>query len=174
MTLSRERVRLDDGAVVALTTASIAEIDERHGGDPGSGPPPRSEDFVPPAGAFLLARLDGRPSGCGGFSRFDDTTAELRRMYVVPEARGRGLGKALVAWLLEAARDAGYTRIRLETGSRQEEALGLYKAAGFASIPCWGPYATDPKSRCFELDLEQPAGQESAGVRGREPPADLT
>ena len=111
---------------------------------------------MPPDGAFLLAKLDGRPSGCGGFSRFDATTAELRRMYVVPEARGRGLGKALVAWLLEAARVAGYKRIRLETGNRQEEALGLYKAAGFASIPCWGPYASDPKSRCFELDLEQP------------------
>ena len=74
--------------VVALTTASIAEMDARHGGDPGSGAPPRAEDFLPPAGAFLLARLDGRPSGCGGFSRFDDATAELRRMYVVPEARG--------------------------------------------------------------------------------------
>ena len=90
-------------------------------------------------------------------------------MYVVPEARGRGLGKALVAWLLEAARDAGYNRIRLETGNRQEEALGLYKAAGFASIPCWGPYATDPKSRCFELDLEQPPGQNRRGSGGVSP-----
>jgi GNAT superfamily N-acetyltransferase len=159
MTLYRESVRLDDAAVVALTTASLAEIDARHGGDVGSGAPPRTEDFVPPDGTFLLARLDGRPSGCGGFSRYDDTTAELRRMYVVPEARGRGLGKALVAWLLEAARDAGYKRIRLETGNRQEEALRLYTAAGFESIPCWGPYATDPKSRCFELDLKQPTGQ---------------
>ena len=58
---------------------------------------------------------------------------------------------------------AGYKRIRLETGNRQEEALGLYKAAGFASIPCWGPYATDPKSRCFELDLEQRPGWSHLG-----------
>ena len=166
MTLNRESVHLDDPAVEALTTASIAEIDARHGGDAGSGAPPRTEDFVPPDGAFLLARLDGRPSGCGGFSRFDDTTAELRRMYVVPEARGRGLGKALVAWLLEAARDAGYRRIRLETGNRQEEALSLYQAAGFESIPCWGPYATDPKSRCFELDL----GEASRGLTPPDPP----
>lgn len=152
--LHRESVRLDDPAIVALTTASISEIDERHGGDPGSGPPPRVQDFVPPDGAFLLARLDSLPVGCGGFSRFDGHTAELRRMYVVPEARGRAVGKALVTWLLEAARDAGYSRVRLETGNRQNEALGLYRSVGFSPIPCWGPYADDPKSRCFELDLE--------------------
>jgi GNAT superfamily N-acetyltransferase len=153
--LVRESVRLDDPAVVALTTASISEIDERHDGDPGSGPPPRAEDFLPPDGVFLLARLDGRPFGCGGFSRFDDTTAELRRMYVVPEARGHGLGKALVAWLLEAAREVGYTRTRLETGKRQNEALALYRSAGFSPIPCWGPYVDDPKSRCFEMDIRE-------------------
>lgn len=75
-------------------------------------------------------------------------------MYVVPEVRGRGVGRAIVAWLLEAAREAGYRRIRLETGNRREEALALYRSAGFSPIPCWGPYAEDPKSRCFELDLE--------------------
>jgi GNAT superfamily N-acetyltransferase len=153
--LVQESVRLDDPTVTAFTAASISEMDERHGGDPGSGAPPRTEDFLPPEGAFLLARLDGQPSGCGGFSRFDDTTAEIRRMYVVPEARGRDVGKALVTWLLEAARDAGYSRVRLETGNRQNEALGLYRSAGFSRIPCWGPYADDPKSRCFELDISR-------------------
>ena len=153
-TLAREDARLDDPAVGALTAASISEIDARYGGDPGSGSPPRPEDFLPPDGLFLVARLDGQAAGCGGFSRFDSITAELRRMYVVPEARGLGVGKALLAWLLEAAREAGYGRIRLETGNRQEEALHLYKAAGFKCIPCWGPYAADPKSRCFELALE--------------------
>jgi GNAT superfamily N-acetyltransferase len=151
--LVRKSARLDDPTVVALTTASIAEMNERHGGDPGSGPPPRAEDFLPPDGEFLLARLDGHPCGCGGFSRFDDTTAELRRMYVVPEARGRGVGKALVDWLLEAARKAGYTRARLETGNRQNEALALYRSTRFRPIPCWGPYADDPKSRCFEREI---------------------
>jgi GNAT superfamily N-acetyltransferase len=162
MALHRESVRLDDPDVVALTAASISEIDERHGGDPGSGPPPRAEDFLPPGGTFLLARLDGRPCGCGGLSRFDDATAEVRRMYVVPEARGRGVAKALVAWLLQAASDAGYSRVRLETGNRQHEALGLYRSAGFRPIPCWGPYADDPKSRCFEMDA-------SRGSRPRDP-----
>jgi GNAT superfamily N-acetyltransferase len=108
---------------------------------------------VPPDGVFLLARLDGSPCGCGGFSRFDDTTAELRRMYVAPQARERGVGGAIVAWLLETARGVGYRRMRLETGNRQEEALALYRSAGFTPIPCWGPYADDPKSRCFELEL---------------------
>ena len=170
MALRRESVRLDDPDVVALTAASISEMNKRHGGDPGSGPPPRAEDFLPPGGAFLLARLDGRPAGCGGFSRFDETAAELRRMYVTPEARGRGVAKALLAWLLHDARKAGYRRVRLETGNRQEEALGLYRSAGFSPIPCWGPYATDPKSRCFELDLrtaDRPgiSGGPGAGAR---------
>jgi GNAT superfamily N-acetyltransferase len=154
-TLVCEGARLDDPAVSALTSASISEIDAQYGGEPGAGAPPRAEDFLPPDGLFLVARLDGRAAGCGGFSRFDSATAELRRMYVVPQARGLGVGKALLAWLVEAAGEAGYRRIRLETGNRQEEALALYRSAGFAPIPCWGPYGSDPKSRCFERDISR-------------------
>ena len=64
-----------------------------------------------------------------------------------------GVAKALVRGLLDAAAELGYLRVRLETGERMPEALALYRAVGFEPIPCWGPYATDPRSRCFELAL---------------------
>jgi GNAT superfamily N-acetyltransferase len=154
MAAALETVSLADGEVAALTTASISEIDARYGGEPGSGAPPRPEEFAPPGGTFLLARLDGAPAGCGGFSRLDSDTAEVRRMYVVPEARGRGIGRAILMGLVNAARELGYARVRLETGNQQHEAMGLYRAAGFRATPCWGPYADDPKSVCLELELD--------------------
>ena len=145
-------VRLDDPTVVALTTASLAEIDAQYGGQPGSGAPPRVEEFLPPAGVFLVARLEGEPAGCGGVCRLDDDTAEIRRMYVVPSARGRGVGRAILDRLLDEARALGYRRIRLETGNRQLEAMRLYERAGFRRGDCWGPYVDDPRSRCYELE----------------------
>jgi len=148
-----ERARLDDPEVVALTAASVADLEVRYGGAPGSGDEPSDEDFLAPDGTFLLARLDGRPAGCGGISRIDAATAEVRRMYVAPAERGRGAGRAMLGWLLEAARELGYLRVRLETGRRQPEALRLYRTAGFRPIPCWGPFVKDPRSICMELGL---------------------
>jgi putative acetyltransferase len=148
-------VRLDDPAVVALTTASLAEIDAHYAGQPGSGAPPRVDEFLPPDGVFVLARLGDEPAGCGGVCRLDADTAEIRRMYVVPDARGRGVGRAILDRLLEAAGELGYRRVRLETGNRQVEAMRLYERAGFRRGDCWGPYVDDPRSRCYELELER-------------------
>lgn len=145
--------RFDDPTAQALTVASVAEMAGRYGGRPGSGAPPRAEELAPPDGTFLLATRDGRAVGCGGLSRYDDTTAEIRRMYTVPDARGSGVARAILAALLERARELGYARVRLETGSGQPEALGLYRSSGFEEIPCWGPYANDERSVCLELRL---------------------
>jgi GNAT superfamily N-acetyltransferase len=153
MHVSLVTAHLDDPTVVALTTASVAEMAGLYGGRPGSGPAPRREEFEPPAGAFLLATRKGEAIGCGGLSRFDDTTAEIRRMYVAPEARGEGVARRLLAGLLDRARAAGYERVRLETGNAQLAAIGLYVDSGFEPIPCWGPYATDERSVCLELEL---------------------
>jgi GNAT superfamily N-acetyltransferase len=153
VTLVLAPARLDDAVAVTLTAASTLELDARYDGWPGSGPEPRPEEFVAPDGAFLLARLDGDAVGCGGVSRIDAETAEIRRVYLAPQARGHGHAKTLVTALIEAAADLGYTRVRLETGNRQPEAIGLYARLGFERIPCWGPYATDARSLCFELVL---------------------
>jgi len=136
-----------------MAEAQQAELTERHHGSPGSGAMPSPEYFQPPGGTFLVAYVDGEPAGCGGVGRLDGTVGELRRMYVLPAHRGKGLGRALLAALEDAARELGYTTMRLETGNEAPEALGLYTSGGYAPIPCWGPFATDPKSRCFEKVL---------------------
>ena len=122
-------------------------------GEADIGPTREAAMFVEPDGVFLVVREEGRAIGCGGVCRFDGTRAELKRMYVVPEARGRGLGRLLLVELEAEARRLGYTGIVLETGDRQPEALGLYASAGYERIPCYGIYATRSLSLCFEKIL---------------------
>jgi putative acetyltransferase len=128
-------------------------LNSHYDGRPGSGAPPVATDFVPPDGTFLLALLAGEAIGCGGMCRFDETTAEIRRMDVAPHTRGQGISRAILRELLEAGRELGYARARLETGHAQREAIGLYQTSGFERIPCWGTYVTDERSLCFELQL---------------------
>ncbi|MBV9859781.1 MAG: GNAT family N-acetyltransferase [Alphaproteobacteria bacterium] len=90
---------------------------------------------------FFLARLAGRAVGCGGVALFDDF-AEVKRMYVTPVARGRGVAQAVLARLEAETRDAGLRVVRLETGDRQHAAIGLYERAGFARCAAFGEYAT--------------------------------
>jgi putative acetyltransferase len=100
---------------------------------------------------FFVSRLDGLAAGCGGVALFDDH-AEVKRMYTRPAARGRGLAKALLRRIEHEARAAGKLVLRLETGSYQREALGLYRGAGFASRGPFGLYAAMP-ARDIELSL---------------------
>ncbi len=136
-----------------MAEAQQAELTDRHHGSPGSGAMPSPAYFEPPEGRFLVAFIDGEPVGCGGVGRYDADTGELRRMYVVPAHRGKGVGRAILVALENAARELGYTTMRLETGNEAPEALRLYTSSGYEPIPCWGLFATDPKSRCFEKDL---------------------
>jgi GNAT superfamily N-acetyltransferase len=86
-------------------------------------------------GAVWLVVYDGdEPVGCGGLRGLDEHTGEIKWVYLRPSARGRGAGRALLAELEEAARGLGYTRVRLSTGDRQPEALGLYRSAGYLAI----------------------------------------
>jgi GNAT superfamily N-acetyltransferase len=78
---------------------------------------------------------------------------EVKRMFVRPEFRRRGLARAMLARLEEAAVDRGYRSLRLETGEGQPEAIALYRAAGYRPIPCYGEYAAHPASCCFEKAL---------------------
>ena len=139
--------------VQALAEAQQAESRGRHAGEGDIGPTRTGEMFEPPDGVFLVVREEGRAVACGGVCRFDETRAELKRMYVVPEARGRGLGRRLLVELEAEARRLGYAGIVLETGDRQTEALGLYASAGYERIPCYGVYATRALSMCFEKTL---------------------
>lgn len=105
-------------------------------------------------GAFLVAYLDDLAVGCGAVRRLDETTAELKRMYVDPSVRGQGIGRALVEALEREARLLGVTRIVLETGTRLARAIRLYEATGYARIPLFGEYLLSPNtSLCFGKSL---------------------
>lgn len=105
------------------------------------------------SGAFLVATLGGKPLGCGAVRSIGDGAAELKRMYVAPAWRGRGLGRALLAALAAEARALGARRLVLETGIRQEAAIALYRAAGFEVIPAFGEYTDSPTSVCMGKEL---------------------
>ncbi len=105
-------------------------------------------------GAFLIAYIDDAAVGCGAVRRLDETTAELKRMYVDPSVRGRGIGRALIEALEREALHLGVTRIVLETGTRLASAIRLYERAGYARIPLYGEYVSSPDtSVCFGKSL---------------------
>ena len=101
------------------------------------------EQLFEPHVRFFLARLDGLAVGCGGVAMFDDY-AEVKRMYTRPAARGQGIAKALLRSIEEEARRAGKSVLRLETGTHQQEAIGLYERMGFRPRGPFGPYAAMP------------------------------
>ena len=145
--------RFDSEAARELADALEAELLATYDGVPGSGGLPAASIFEPPDGIFLVGWEDGEPLACGGIARYDEATAEIRRMYVMPEARGRGLSRRVLSALEDEARALGYLLVRLETGKLQTEAIGLYASAGFLPIPRYGPFTNDPKSVCFEKRL---------------------
>ena len=104
-------------------------------------------------GAFLVACRGGEPVGCGAVRRLGDGVAEVKRMYVVPTARGMAVGAVILAALEAEARALGATRLVLETGERQPEAIALYRRAGFSVIPRFGEYVDSALSLCMGKDL---------------------
>jgi putative acetyltransferase len=145
------REKFDSKAAIALADALEEELLTTYDGEPGSGGLPAASIFEPAnGGAFLVGRIDGEAVACGGVARYDDVTGEIRRMYVVPSVRGRGLSRRVLAALEDEARGLGYSFVRLETGNLQAAAIRLYASAGFEPIPRYGPFANDPKSVCFE------------------------
>ena len=112
-----------------------------------------ADDVSDGRGTFLVARQDGAALGCGAVRRLSPTTAEIKRMYIDVRARGRGLGSRLLTELEAWAAAAGMSRLVLEAGDRQTEAIRFYERAGFRPIPCFGEYAEAHLSRCFEKQL---------------------
>ncbi len=90
--------------------------------------------YASPKGSLLIAYEDSRPAGCVALRDLGDEICEMKRMFVRPEFRGRGIGLALANRVLENARSLGYHRIRLDTSHRQDEAMNLYRKLGFTEI----------------------------------------
>jgi GNAT superfamily N-acetyltransferase len=102
---------------------------------PTAAPSASPEDFMPPQGRFVVAYERGEPVACAGLKRFDDRAVEVKRLFVAAGARGCGVARALLGHLEQAAAEAGYLAVRLDTGNRQPEALALFRSAGYREIP---------------------------------------
>lgn len=109
--------------------------------------------YAPPAGGLFIASIDGNPLGCVALRPLEiELTAELKRLYVRPDGRGKGLGLALTNKAIQLVRDAGYRAVRLDTLSTMKDAQRLYRKLGFKEIP---PYTFNPiqGTSFMELDL---------------------
>lgn len=151
----------DHPDAVKLQDEVQAEYVVRYGDGEGDATPLDPGMFVPPRGLYLLAYdAEERPVASGAWRRQDeneegyaDGDAELKRMYVIPEARGLGLARRLLALLEEDARAAGRTRMVLETGTAQPEAIALYVSSGYEPCAKFGHYRDYENSRCFAKPL---------------------
>ncbi|MFD9441070.1 GNAT family N-acetyltransferase [Streptomyces sp. NPDC060006] len=150
------RVAFDHPDAVKLNDQVQAEYAVRYG-DEGDVTPLDASMFEPPLGLYLIAYdPEDRPVATGGWRTQDendegysDGDAELKRMYVVDEARGNGLARRILAALEDDARAAGRTRMVLETGNKQPEAIALYASSGYAPCVKFGHYRFHDDSRCF-------------------------
>ncbi len=125
------------------------------GFDPSLSISADAQELTPPAGALLVARLHGRPIGCGALKFHDGAPAELKRMWVAPDARGIGLGRRLLQELERLAREAGVKVLRLETNRALSEAIALYRSSGYREVAAFNdePYA----HHWFEKRLPSPS-----------------
>ncbi len=156
-----------------VARAMIAEVQQeyvlRYGG-PDSGPVD-PEEFTAPRGLFLVGLLAGEPVATGAFRPWpaagDEPVVELKRMYVRSSARQAGLGRAMLRELERRARQAARTRIVLETGTQQPEAIALYRSEGYHPIEPFGHYARSPEQRCFGKPLRPTPAVDDPGSGGR-------
>lgn len=128
-----------------------ADIERRY---PGVTPHGLSAaDMSDPEFSFYVARVGDVPAACGALRRREPGVTEVKRMYVRPAYRGRGLARQLLVILEARARALGAASILIETGAGQPEAVTLYRSAGYLDIPRFGEYADIPVSLCFEKRL---------------------
>jgi putative acetyltransferase len=101
----------------------------------------------------VVAYYKGEPAGCGAIRRYSAETAEIKRMYVKDDARGKGIGRKILLELESWAKELGYKYTILETGNFLKAAVGLYSANGYEIIPNYGQYAGMEKSICFKKGI---------------------
>jgi GNAT superfamily N-acetyltransferase len=141
-----------DGPSAQLLIAAVqAEYVERYGGPDDT--PVDPAEFAPPHGLFVVGFLDGVPVATGGLRRHADGEVEIKRMYVAPAARRQGLSRLVLSALEDRATALGATRIVLETGQKQPEAIRLYESSGYVQIAGFGHYRCAPLSLSYAKNL---------------------
>jgi putative acetyltransferase len=151
--VSLERVGLPSADAELLIGELDAELTARYPEDGACHFRLDPEEVGPGRGTFLVGRVAGAPVTCGAVRLIDPATCEVKRMYTRPALRGQGLARVVLDELARAARELGATRLVLETGVRQPEAIALYERAGFARIAPFGEYVDSPLSVCMARDL---------------------
>ena len=151
MTVSIERVSPQSDEARELIEALDTELRARYQTTETHGLSAR--DLDDPETVFLVARNGGHAIACGALRRIDAGIGEVKRMFVRAEFRGRGFSRQILQALETEARQRGILRLRLETGVRQPEAIGLYRSAGYVQIPVFGEYVGDIHSVCYEKTL---------------------
>jgi putative acetyltransferase len=148
-----------DPGAMDLREAQRVEIEARYGApDSEPGPPPTARDIT----AFFVAYDDSdHPVGCGGLRELPGNEAEVKRMFVAPSHRGTGVSSAILLELERFGHERGWSRLVLETGDRQPDAVRFYEREGFTRIPNFAYYADSANSLCFEKPLFaiDPAGE---------------
>jgi putative acetyltransferase len=147
-----EAVDPRDSVAMTLIAALTQELAQMYHDEDGSGNFAPADVLVARS-AFLVGSLGGQPVACGAYRPMSPDVAEIKRMYVEPDYRGRGLGRLTLQELETRARRDGYSWARLETGTLQPEAIRLYERAGYHRIDCYGVYVGNPRSVCFEKAL---------------------
>lgn len=128
-----------------LLQASLAELRVRYG--PQAGSP------VLDGAEYLVAYQRDQPVACAALQALTRDLVELKRMYVPERLRGQGNARTLLLALERQVRARGVIRLRLQTGTRQPEAISLYERSGYRSVPARGKYADDPNALCYEKTL---------------------
>jgi GNAT superfamily N-acetyltransferase len=159
---SRARLRAvayEDPVAQELVGRVQQEYVQRYGGPDES--PVTPGEFTPPTGIFLVAEVDGVPAGTAAWRTLGDGRAEMKRVYVEPGFRRRGLAQVLVEALEADAARAGIRSLELNSGPEQPEALALYAALGYAPVPGFGVYACHPSAVFLGKDLSPAEGERS-------------
>jgi putative acetyltransferase len=141
------------GDAAVLVAALSRELAERYDFEDDGSCHFAPADAAGPGAAFLVGYLDGRPVACAALRPSGPGVAELKRMFVAPNVRGRGFAKQILAELERRAADMGYRAVRLETADRQPEAVQLYKRCGYRRIANYPPFENSARSMCFEKAL---------------------
>lgn len=145
-----------DAVVQRLVDEVQAEYVRRYGGPDAAAVTPG--EFEPPQGLFLVGLLAGTPSVTGGWRFIAEDTVEIKRMFVVEHARRRGLARRMLSELEDSAAAAGATRVVLNTGDQQPEAIALYESAGYLGIDGFGHYACAPGAVFYGKQLGADVG----------------
>ncbi|MFC7623284.1 GNAT family N-acetyltransferase [Microlunatus sp. GCM10028923] len=138
---------VDDPGLSALLGAAFAELVARYG--------PEGRSAVHEEARYLVASVDGVAVGCGAVQPAGPSVGELKRMFVLPDYRGRGIARKLVVALEDLAGAMGCHTLLLATGVRQPEAIALYERCGYVPVERYGKYVDQPLTRCFHKPLPE-------------------